>query len=152
MARVLATTIKWPTSASWTAQQAKLKGWIREIIDGIKLSSATSIDLTNGLLRNDLNDTTWFGETSGTALLTSVIYRMAVLDPHTFGSTSKNGYIEWADGLRKAVATHVNGSGILSPAINPLDWGNKVPWTTGSPEGESFGVILASAYRDWLCS
>lgn len=152
MARVLATTMKWRPSSSWTVEQASLKQWIREIVDGVVRSRAVSIDPSDGLLRNDLNDTTWFGETSASALLSSVVYRMAVLDPTVFGADSGNGYIEWADEIRAAVASHVTSSGILSPAINPLDWGNHTEWTSGSPEGQSFGVLLGAAYRDWICS
>jgi rhamnogalacturonyl hydrolase YesR len=149
MARVLATTIKWHQSAAWLDEQQLLAQWIKEIVDGAIHSSETSINPSSGLLRNVLNDTTWFGETSGTALLSSVVYRMAILAPEVFAKD--RSYIKWAEGLRKAVALHVGSDGILSPAINPLDWGNHTPYTTGSPEGQSFGVLLGAAYRDWVC-
>ena len=142
MARVLATVQNWGPSSNWTVQQDLLKQYIKEIIDG-----AMNTSKDDGLLRNDLNDTAWFGETSGTALLTSVVYRMAVAAPEVFNDT----YISWADSNRIAVAAHVNGSGILSPAINPLSWGDETPYTSGSPEGQSFGVLLYAAYRDCVC-
>ena len=98
------------------------------------------------MLRNYLNDTTWFGETSGTAILAATAYRMAKSDPKTFGST----YVKWAEARRGAVAAHIDRStGIASPAVNPLGWGDRTPFTTGSPEGESFAVLLYAAYRDW---
>ena len=150
MTRVLATTLKWTTSASWTQEQGLLIQYIKEIIDGIMKGSSTSTEPSTGLLRNYLNDTTWFGETSGSALITSVVYRMAVLVPDVFGQRSE--YIPWADKLRESVAAHVGVDGILSPAINPLNWDGRTPYTTGSPEGQSFGVLLAAAYRDWICS
>ncbi|TAQ85422.1 hypothetical protein B7494_g6243 [Chlorociboria aeruginascens] len=147
MARVLATTIKWRETACWQPQQNLLTGWIKEIIDGAMGDSSITSDPSTGLLRNILNDTSWFGETSGTALLASVVYRMAVLAPETF---SQNGrYIAWADSLRGSIASHVNANGTMAPAVNPLDWGSTIPLTTGSPEGQSFGVLLAAAYRDW---
>jgi rhamnogalacturonyl hydrolase YesR len=148
MTRVLATTIKWDHSSTWAYEQRCLTQWIKEILDGTIQSRKVSIDPSTGLLRNVLNDTTWFGETSGTALLSSVVYRMAVLAPGVF--FSEGPHIEWAERSRKAIGLHVGADGILSPAINPLAWGNHTPYTSGSPEGESFGVLLGAAYRDWL--
>jgi hypothetical protein len=58
-----------------SSQISSLKGWIQEILDGAMLSG-----FDGGLLRNYLNDNSWFGEVSGTALLTAVAYRMAVND------------------------------------------------------------------------
>ncbi|KAI9740607.1 MAG: hypothetical protein M1834_005188 [Cirrosporium novae-zelandiae] len=143
MTRVLATVSKWGPSSGWTEEQSTLKFLIKEIIDG-----AMHVDKSNGLLRNYLNDTTWYGETSGTALLTSVVYRMAVAAPEMFGSS----YISWADENRAAIAAHVTSNGTLSPAINPLNWGDTTPYTAGSPEGQSFGVLLYTAYRDCFCA
>lgn len=77
MTRVLYTLQKWPASSAVLQSQAlQLKGWIKEILDGA-MHSGTD----NGLLRNYLNDGTYFGEISGTALLSAVAYRMAVNDP-----------------------------------------------------------------------
>ena len=101
--------------------------------------------MDDGLLRNYLNDTTWFGEISGTGVLAATVYRMAVLDPATYVPK----YTKWADKLRIAVAAHVRDDGIISPAVNPLGWGDREPFTTGSPEGQSFGTMLYAAYRDW---
>jgi rhamnogalacturonyl hydrolase YesR len=150
MARVLATTLKWKESASWVQEQKELTGWIREIIDGTMKGSEVSVDPRNGLLRNYLNDTTWFGEAAGTALMASVVYRMAILVPDTFSARSL--YITWADGLRRAVGNHIDESGTLRPVIDPLNCGTKHPFSSSSPEGQSFGVLLAAAYRDWKCS
>jgi rhamnogalacturonyl hydrolase YesR len=150
MIRVLATTLKWKESASWVQEQEELTDWIREIIDGVMKGSEISIDPQNGLLRNYLNDTTWFGEAAGTALMASVVYRMAVLVPDTFSPNSR--YITFAEGLRRAVENHIDGSGTLRPVIDPLNCGTKTPFPLSSPEGQSFGVLLAAAYRYWKCS
>jgi hypothetical protein len=96
------------------------------------------------LLRNYIDIDTWFGEISGTGMLSAVAYRMRTIDPTMFG----NKYVKWADANRKTIATHVNGTGIVAPAINPLNWGDQTPFTSGSPEGQSFTVLLAAAYRD----
>lgn len=77
MARVLATLLHWPpTAVEANAQiaQADLFTWIGEILQG-----AMSSPKEDGLLRNYLNDTTWFGEVSGTALLTATVYRVAAM-------------------------------------------------------------------------
>ena len=95
--RVLATIMKAPIaySCSWRSEVIeKLTEVIKEIIDG-----AMNSPPDDGLLRNYLNDTVTahgYGEISGSSLLASVVYRMAVLQPDCF--TWK--YIEWADGIR----------------------------------------------------
>lgn len=76
MVRVLHTLQKWPGSTDMTSQAGQLKSWIKEILDGA-MQSGTE----NSLLRNYLNDDSWFGEISGTALLSAMAYRMAVNDP-----------------------------------------------------------------------
>jgi hypothetical protein len=73
---------------------------------------------------------------------------MAAIDPVIFNST----YTDWADARRQAIAAHVNNTGIISPAVNPLNWHDHTPYTAGSPEGQSFGVLLYAAYRDWVLS
>lgn len=56
--------------------------------------------------------------------------------------------MQWADENRRAIAAHVDESGIASPAVNPLGWGDRKPYTKGSPEGESFLVMLYASWRD----
>lgn len=70
-----------------TSEASQLKGWIKEILD-----SAVASSNDNGLLPNYLDDTSWFGEVSGTSLLSAVAYRMAVNDLPNFSQ-----YIGWAD-------------------------------------------------------
>src|ERR1700722_3742077 len=111
MTRVLATMLKWEKSASWAHEQGLLTQWIKEIIDGTMEGSLTSIEPSTGLLRNYLNDTSWFGETSGTALISSVVYRMAVLVPEIFARGSR--YMAWEGKMRKSVAAHVEANGIF---------------------------------------
>ncbi|KAF8996265.1 hypothetical protein BDQ17DRAFT_1392082 [Cyathus striatus] len=64
------------------------------------------------------------------SLLASVIYRMAVLQPDVFGAE----YIAWADSIR---------FGIVTPADN-------TPFTSGSPEGQAFVVLMYAAWRDCI--
>ncbi|KAL6792273.1 hypothetical protein GGI42DRAFT_177454 [Trichoderma sp. SZMC 28013] len=139
MVRVLHTLQKWSGSASMTSQASQLKGWIKEILDG-----AIQSGLDGGLLRNYLNDSSWFGEISGTAVLSAVAYRMAVNDPTMFPQS----YITWADSNRKSLAQRQNSDGLFSPAVNPYDWHDRTEYTDGSPEGQAFAVYLYTAYRD----
>jgi len=146
MARVLATVMKAPAaaSASWRSTAiADLTQWIKEILDG-----AMHFSTNGGLLRNYLDDTSGdghgFGEISGSSLLAAVAYRMVVLRPFNFGQN----YISWADGIRATMALHITSAGIATPAVNPLNWGDTTPFTTGSPEGNNFVVLMYAAWRD----
>ncbi|KIY48708.1 hypothetical protein FISHEDRAFT_65632 [Fistulina hepatica ATCC 64428] len=157
MARVLATVIKAPIArdTDWRSFAiADLTSWIREILDG-----AIAAPHVGGLLRNYLNDTSGdghgFGEISGSSLLASVSYRMAVLAPDTFGSK----YTDWAESIRMTLGgtdadgnPHITSDGIATPAVDPLDWLSTTPYTAGSPEGQNFVVLMYAAWRDWKTS
>ncbi len=153
MTRVLATITKAPVAwrASWRQEAIDdLTEWIKEIVDGV-IDSPT----TQGLARNYLDDV-WgdghgFGEISGTSLIASVIYRMAILCPDVFDQS----YISWADGVRATLGKndkegnpHVTANGTVTPAVNPLGWQDTAPWTAGSPEGQCFVVLMYAAWRD----
>lgn len=139
MVRVLHTLQAWPRTRGMTTEINNLKTWIKEILDGAMLSG-----FDDGLLHNYLNKDDWFGEVSGTALLTAVAYRMAVNDAAKFPQK----YIDWADTNRKNLARHVRSDGVASPAVNPLGWTDRNKFTTGSPEGQAFMVFLYTSYRD----
>ncbi|KAK7018279.1 hypothetical protein R3P38DRAFT_2982060 [Favolaschia claudopus] len=157
MARVLATLLKAPVSqdkgasCEWCSAAIKdLSSWIKEILDGARASQ-----LDQGLLRNYLDNVSGdghgFGEISGSAMLAAVAYRMVVHASDMFDET----YIAWADGIREVLAgedsagnPHVSRDGIVTPAVNPLGWWDTTPWTSGSPEGNNFAVLLYSAWRD----
>ncbi|KAI0861414.1 hypothetical protein F4860DRAFT_476009 [Xylaria cubensis] len=142
MARVLATAKRSPWASALASDLSGLTAAIRHILDAaIALDNA---EPKEPLLRNYLNDTTWFGELSGTTLLTATTYRMAKLEPEVFGA----GYVAWADGKRKEVVKRIDEDGLLSPVINPLNWNDRTPGTK-SPEAQSFAVLMFAAYRDF---
>ena len=124
-----------------------------------------------GLLRNYLNDTSGdgqgFSEISGSTLLSSVAYRMAILRPNVFASSpssnssnstssnSNSAYIFWADNIRAVLGAydasgnlHITKTGIATPAVDPLNWHDTTPYTSGSPEGQNFVVLMYAAWRD----
>ncbi|KAF9525235.1 family 88 glycosyl hydrolase [Crepidotus variabilis] len=152
MTRVLATVMKldWLQS-TWKNQAAdQLSLYIKQIVDAV-----VKAPQDGKLLRNYLNDLDqWnggFGEISGSSLMAATIYRMAVLRPDTFGQS----YIRWADEIRQTLgekdtqgAAHVTPAGVVTPAVNPLAWKDPIPYTAGSPEGNSFAVLLYAAWRD----
>ncbi|KAJ7663893.1 Six-hairpin glycosidase-like protein [Mycena polygramma] len=147
MARVLATILRAPVaqSASWAPGAiSDLTAWIKEILD-----AALGAPLDGGLVRNYVDDTDsahGFGEIAGSALLASVAYRMAVLQPATFGAA----YVAWADGIRKELNRdgHVTEDGVVTPAVNPYNWSDTTPDTDGSPEGQAMVVMMYAAWRD----
>jgi rhamnogalacturonyl hydrolase YesR len=161
MTRVLATVMKAPTvvSADWRRQAVDtLTGYIKEILD-----AAVQAPLDNGLVRNYVNNLNGtqggFGEISGSTLLASVVYRMAVLRPAIFNNQT---YLDWADDIRETIGTsdsmgkpHVTDTGVVTPAVNPLWWKDTTPFVWGSPEGQAFVVLMYTAYRDciasWIC-
>ncbi|KAF8157065.1 family 88 glycosyl hydrolase [Crassisporium funariophilum] len=151
MARIVATVIKAPMPIIWRQLAvAEVTGYIKEIVDGAMASTPD-----DGLLRNylDILDVTQrgFGEVSGSSLIAAVIYRMHVLQPWVFTKR----YVQWADDLRITLGgndasgnPHVTSTGIVTPAVNPLGWHDTKPFTTGSPEGQGFVVLLYAAWRD----
>ncbi|KAI1159218.1 hypothetical protein F5B18DRAFT_637799 [Nemania serpens] len=141
MTRVLATAKKSPWARVLASDLAGLAAAIRDILDAaVALDKAAPKE---PLLRNYLNDSTWFGELSGTTLLAATAYRMAKLEPRTFVR-----YVTWADSKRDRVLERINDDGLLSPVINPLNWNDRTPGTE-SPEAQSFAVLLFAAYRDF---
>ncbi|KAI0900420.1 hypothetical protein F4806DRAFT_448610 [Annulohypoxylon nitens] len=144
MSRVYATAKKshFANDRKIKSDLSTLKGVIKAILDGAIARDNAEPD--EPLLRNYLNDTTWFGELSGTTLLTATAYRMAQLEPADFG----HSYTSWADSKRQTIVGKISSDGLLSPVINPLNWNDKTP-ATQSPEAQSFAVLMFSAHRDF---
>ena len=137
MMRILATLVKAPSSLfdaghhgtisiAWKihATAADLVNTIREILD-----ASIRVPADGGLLRNYLDDPSWFGETSGSALLVSVAYRLAtlsstssLLEESNLSTSDHQKYIQWAEQIRKTFGRdgHIT-RGIATPAINLWD-------------------------------
>ncbi|KAE9408880.1 hypothetical protein BT96DRAFT_848938, partial [Gymnopus androsaceus JB14] len=154
MTRVLATVLKAPSSITngWKdSAVADLTQWIKEILDGVIRGKAITM-APSGLLRNYLNDASGdghgYGETSGTALLASVAYRLVILQPDVFHANGNMTYINWAEGIRNTLGKHITANGTATPAVNPLDWSDTTPYTAGSPEGQNFVILMYVAWRD----
>lgn len=141
MSRVLATAKNSQLEAEDLLLEM-LKDTIQGILDGaIALDDA---EPDEPLLRNYLNDTTWFAELSGTTLLAATAYRAVQVEPIRFGQE----YATWADEKREAVTAMIGDDGLLAPVVNPLNWNDRTP-ATKSPEAQSFAILMFSAYRDF---
>lgn len=152
MTRIVATITKAPvaSSAPWKAAAInELTGYIKEIVDGAMKSPHD-----DGLVRNymyDASNPRGWGEISGSTLIASVVYRMAVLQPQIF----RGAYIDWANGIMDTIGgeskdgqAHVTPAGVVRPAVNPLDWHDVTKFVSGSPEGNCFVVLMYAAWRD----
>ncbi|KAI1818000.1 hypothetical protein GGS20DRAFT_426833 [Poronia punctata] len=142
MTRVLATGKKSPWTDELADELSGLVNAVQSILDAAIARDEAEPD--EPLLRNYINDPDWFGELSGTTLLTATAYRMAMLEPDTFGDK----YTIWADEKRGEILERIGDDGLLSPVVNPLDWHDREP-SLASPEAQSFAVLMFAAYRDF---
>lgn len=149
MVRVLATIKNWRTSSSWSTEQGQLTQYIMEIINGAR---NVPVDPQTGFYRNYIvggadsqNDTSvvWFGDGAGTAALAASALRLAVIQP-----SLSSQLISFAKPLLTALAKHTDKNGLLAPTVDPLDWYTTKPFTSGSPEGQSFISMAGAAWRD----
>ncbi|KAL6712036.1 hypothetical protein ACN47E_003079 [Coniothyrium glycines] len=142
MARVLATIQKSKYAAQMKSEQDSLVHMTKEIIDGaIKFDTDDS-----GLLRNYLDDDSWFGEVAGTALLAAATFRIAVLALGSF----EVKHTDWAQRKVEIVSNFVDANtGIAAPVVNSLSEGQRTPLNGINPEGQAFVVLLYAAWRDW---
>jgi rhamnogalacturonyl hydrolase YesR len=142
IARVLATILGSDLGVQLRGEQRLLV----ELVEGI-VRGAMAVDKDDsGLLRNYVDDETWFGEVAGTALLAATAFRMAVLVPSIFDTS----YTDWALRKMDAVGQCVDlETGIAAPVVNPLKESQRAPLSGSSPEGQAFVVLLYAAWRDW---
>ena len=145
MTRVLAVIKK---SGHKSGAQEGLENIIAKLEDSIFeiLSAAFESDRSDlGLLRNYIDDKSWFGENAGTAAIASVVYRMALLSPRKI----PNEMISWAESCREAVYGNISQEdGSVSPVVNPYDSHDRTP-AKRSAEAQAFVLLLEAAYRDW---
>ena len=127
--------------------EERLVRYAKELLDGvICVDSRTRTD--SGLLRNYLDDGSWFPEAAGTAMLAAAAYRVRSLRPDVFGAE----YARWAGEKHRAVAAHIDHrTGVVAPVVYPLDHLDRRPLYSGSSEAQSFVALMYAAYRDCVC-
>ncbi|KAJ4472166.1 hypothetical protein J3R30DRAFT_3523762, partial [Lentinula aciculospora] len=137
MLRVLETLNHSSATTDFTAQSANLTQWIQEII-----SAAWLYQTENGTLLNTIDDSTSFADSSGTALLASVTYRMAVYSNDT-------SLIPYADKAFQLVQSNIDEYGWLRNTVDPETFDSPSATNSSSPEGQAFVLLLQAAYRDY---
>ncbi|KFY24069.1 hypothetical protein V493_05462 [Pseudogymnoascus sp. VKM F-4281 (FW-2241)] len=143
IARVIATLQRWePATHLFAAERTMLLGYVKEILDAVMCIDAADHD---ALLRNYIDDPTWFREGAGTAALAAAAFRMRVLEPRIFGRE----YADWATRKYEVVARHLDErTGVLAPVVYPRNHRDRVPLVSGSSEAQSFVVMMVAAQRE----
>ncbi|KAF8317435.1 hypothetical protein DL93DRAFT_2077100 [Clavulina sp. PMI_390] len=137
------TLLEWAlelTGAAWTYQTSS--GFLYNYIDCAALGQ--------------INSTTCFEDSAGTALLAAGTFRLAQIlhswsrTPYSFKGMTRAPNVQAAEQARQYIVNHVDSTtGILSPIVNPLDWTSQLQGGGASPEGQAFILMLQAAYRDW---
>lgn len=143
MCRVLASLRNSRFKDDTRKEQKSLIQKITGILDG-----AMALDTDpSGLLRNRLDDESWFGEAAGTSLLAATCMRIAVLEPGLGGK-----YMQWAEEKMKIVLEKFvdRKTGVVSPVVNPKKDEQRTPLEGVSPEAQAFVVLMYAAWRDWV--
>ena len=102
-----------------------------------------TIQTDAGALRNVIDDTVSFVDSSATALLAAVTYRMA-----TF--TGNNSLVYAADNAHQFVADNLSENGWLKNTVNPYTFFTASEEGDNSPEGQAFVLLLSAAHRDYV--
>ncbi|KAG0708427.1 hypothetical protein DFH29DRAFT_480120 [Suillus ampliporus] len=138
MLRVAVTIQKTEHSSEMASQIADLTSWVKEILDG-EFAALTSENLVPDYITVGPS----FSDAASSAALASVVYRVAYLYPQQFGTN----YTNVAAKIRVAVVGNVTNLGTMQPIVNPLDWTQPGLLST---ESQAFGLMMFSAWRDWI--
>lgn len=136
MLRVAATIRRSEFSGDMQDQVNDLAAWVGEIVDAAK-SRVTS----SGLVRNYITDQSSFPDTAGSTMLAYSAFRLS-----TMGFT--NDHTGFANQVHSTVVgRHLADNGTLTDAVDPLVWDRL--GTAGSPEGQSFVLLMQAAYNEY---
>ncbi|KAH9943362.1 Six-hairpin glycosidase [Epithele typhae] len=136
MLRVLETLARSEFSSSLTQEQVDLTSWVNEI-----LTSVWALQQSNGTLLNYLDQpATSFGDTSSTALLAASSYRYATI-------TGDLTHIPAANRAFDLIKASLTDDGWLLNTVDPESFSTPSPPGVYSPEGQSFVLLLHTAWR-----
>jgi hypothetical protein len=157
MLRVMETMTNSIYADDLVAQTNNMTSWINEILTGVWVNqvglcvsrllppivTSTSHQQANGTLLNVLDDPTSFADSSSTALLSSVTYRMAAI-------TSDTTHVVSANNALLLVSQSLDANGWLQNTVNPYSFWT--PTTAGgySAEGQAFVLLMHAAWRDYV--
>jgi len=138
MLRVMETMTNSIYADDLVAQTNNMTSWINEILTGVWVNQQA-----NGTLLNVLDDPTSFADSSSTALLSSVTYRMAAI-------TSDTTHVVSANNALLLVSQSLDANGWLQNTVNPYSFWT--PTTAGgySAEGQAFVLLMHAAWRDYV--
>ncbi|GJE84408.1 six-hairpin glycosidase [Phanerochaete sordida] len=140
MMRVLQTIMHSNQARQFDAQQADLTAWITEI-----LAATWQHQQPSGTLTNVIDDSTTFPDSSSTALLAAVTYRLAVL-------TADYSLVAPANRALNYIRQNVNGDGWLLNTVDPETFNTPSKPGEYSPEGQAFVLLLHAAWKDFGAS
>lgn len=107
-----------------------------------------STQRSDNLVPNYITGGPSFPDAASSAALSSVAYRVAHVFPEKFGTN----YTDVAAKIRDAVVGNITNLGTMQPIVNPLP--DPFPYwnQTGllSTESQAFGLMMLSAWRDWI--
>lgn len=137
MMRVYATIQQSQFNEAMQSQKSDLLSWTEEII-----KAASGMTSKAGLVYNYMDNSSTFEDTAGSALLASTAYRLSNLGLNS-------DHVDFALQIHATIATHyINDTGYLVHTVNPLSFNTEA--TAGSPEGQSFVVMMEGAYREYI--
>ncbi|OAX34431.1 hypothetical protein K503DRAFT_803603 [Rhizopogon vinicolor AM-OR11-026] len=138
MLRVAVTIQKTEYCTDMAPQIANLTSWVKEILDG-EFAALMSDDLVPDYITGGPS----FSDAASSAALASVAYRVAQIYPQQFGAS----YTVPAAKIRDAVLGNATNLGILQPIVDPLNWTQVGLLST---ESQAFGLMMVSAWRDFI--
>ena len=158
MTRVLATISRWRPPDDSLVHLGNYQHFVFDSTDSLmRLLTrmldcliSQSRDADSDLLKNYLDgeegpSAEWaFGDAAGTALVTSAIYRLAVLVPEQLGTPE---YLDWAHRNFEAVAKHMDERGRVSPVAS-VDGVPSKHAAEQISEGQSMVILMYAAQRD----
>jgi len=140
MLRVMETMKNSAYADQLVAQTNNVTSWINEIMTGVWTYQQES-----GALLNILDDPTSFADSSSTALLSSVAYRMATL-------TNDNTHVNSANKALSFVSQNIDANGWLQNTVNPYTFWTPTAANGYSAEGQAFVLLMHAAWRDYTSS
>ncbi|KDQ21094.1 hypothetical protein BOTBODRAFT_62116 [Botryobasidium botryosum FD-172 SS1] len=136
MLRVIRTFQISPFASQLVSEGNDMISWVEEIVN------ATYRHQTDdGTFHNYIDQTDTFTDSSATALLAAVVYRLVPLLPRAAA------HVPAADKARAAIAANINGDGYLTNVVDPNNFGSQ---GETSPEGQAFVLMMEAAYRDYV--
>nr|VWP00542.1 Avirulence protein A [Ganoderma boninense] len=142
MLRVFETIARSGHAWKFATELANLAIWIDEI-----LTHSWAFQHENGTLYNwiDQDASATFADTSSTALLGAVSFRLATI-------TGNSVHIPSANRALKVIKQSVNEDGWLLNTVDPETFNTTSLPGQYSPEGQAFVLLLHSAWRDFEAS